>query len=60
MSNVNPVEHLALECRDVIKEYKDGELRVKVLQGVSLSVQRGEQIAIMGRSGSGKQPCCKC
>lgn len=50
MSNIPPV----LECKEVFKEYKDGHARIKVLMGVSLTVKRGEQIAIMGRSGSGK------
>ncbi len=54
MNNITPPQHLALECRQVCKEYKDAETRVKVLTNVSLAVQRGEQIAIMGRSGSGK------
>lgn len=43
-----------LECKEVFKEYKDGNTRVKVLMGISLVVKKGEQIAIMGRSGSGK------
>ena len=43
-----------LECKAVFKEYQDGNTRVKVLMGISLAIQKGEQIAIMGRSGSGK------
>ncbi len=43
-----------LECSDVHKDYFDGSTRVKVLMGVTLSIARGEQLAIMGRSGSGK------
>ncbi len=50
MSKISPV----LECKEVFKEYRDGYARIKVLMGVSLTVKRGEQIAIMGRSGSGK------
>lgn len=43
-----------LECRDVYKEYLDVDTKIQVLNGVNLTVKRGEQIAIMGRSGSGK------
>ncbi len=43
-----------LECHDIFKEYVDAGMRVKVLNGISFSVEKGEQIAIMGRSGSGK------
>jgi lipoprotein-releasing system ATP-binding protein len=51
----NTTENIpVLECKEVFKEYKDANTRVKVLMGISLQVKRGEQIAIMGRSGSGK------
>jgi len=43
-----------LELTDVTKTYVSGELEVHALQGVSLTVRRGEYIAIMGPSGSGK------
>jgi lipoprotein-releasing system ATP-binding protein len=36
------------------KRFKEGPLDVAVLQGVDLSVQRGETLAIVGASGSGK------
>lgn len=36
------------------KRFKEGGLDVHVLQGVDLSVQRGETLAIVGASGSGK------
>lgn len=50
MNNIPPV----LECKEVFKEYKDANTRVKVLMGISIAIKRGEQVAIMGRSGSGK------
>ena len=50
----NTAEIPVLECKEVFKEYKDGNTRVKVLMGISVAIKQGEQIAIMGRSGSGK------
>ena len=43
-----------IELRDIRKTYNLGEVDVPVLMGVSLSVSRGEFVALMGTSGSGK------
>ena len=43
-----------IEVRDLTKIYGEGPSAVKVLAGVSVTVQRGEFVAIMGPSGSGK------
>jgi len=43
-----------LRVEDVHKAYHIGRRAVEVLHGVSLSVQRGETLSIMGASGSGK------
>jgi len=46
--------HPVLDVRDVTKVYGEGETAVHALRGVSLSVDRGDYVAIMGSSGSGK------
>jgi len=43
-----------LELRDVRKIYQVGSEEVRALDGIDLSVSRGEYVAIMGASGSGK------
>ena len=43
-----------IRLENVHKVYRRGELEIPVLQGVSLKIERGEMIALVGASGSGK------
>jgi subfamily B ATP-binding cassette protein MsbA len=52
---MNNVAHPpVLEVRGLSKRFDEGGLSVSVLQGVDLTVQAGETVAIVGASGSGK------
>ncbi len=43
-----------ITVKDIVKTYKTGSMDLTVLKGVSLHVDAGEMVAIMGPSGSGK------
>jgi ABC-type lipoprotein export system ATPase subunit len=43
-----------IELSDIHKTYRLGDIEVPVLRGVTLAVERGELLALMGVSGSGK------
>ena len=43
-----------IEVKNIIKSYGNGESRFQVLQGISLEIQDGDFVVILGASGSGK------
>ena len=43
-----------IECDNLVKIYKVADLEVVALQGLDLTVEQGEMIALIGPSGSGK------
>ena len=49
-----------IELRDLRKYYGKGERTVKALDGINITINQGEFVAIVGRSGSGKTTTLDC
>ncbi len=43
-----------LECRSVVRRFREGDSMLEVLSGIDLAVNAAERLAIIGSSGSGK------
>lgn len=50
----------ALEARDLLKYYARGDRVTRALDGISLRIESGEYVAVVGRSGSGKTTLVDC
>ena len=46
-----------IDLKDVYKIYETGDVEVHALDGISLHIDKGEFVAIVGQSGSGKSTC---
>ncbi|WP_336366754.1 lipoprotein-releasing ABC transporter ATP-binding protein LolD [Marinobacter sp. C2H3] len=50
MNDTTPV----IDCRDITRTYSEGPGKLTIFSGISLTVQAGETVAIVGSSGAGK------
>lgn len=46
-----------IDLKDIYKIYIDGDAEIRALDGVTLHIDKGEFVAIVGQSGSGKSTC---
>jgi lipoprotein-releasing system ATP-binding protein len=49
-----PADSPVLECRAVVRRFREGDATLEVLSGVDLGIGKAERVAIIGASGSGK------
>ena len=43
-----------IEFKNIVKEYKMGEVKIKALDNTNFSIDKGELVVIVGPSGAGK------
>ena len=43
-----------IEFKDIVKEYKMGEVTIKALEDTNFEINKGELVVIVGPSGAGK------
>lgn len=48
-----------LKIKNVTKKYNVGEKKFKALEGINLSIKKGEFVVILGQSGAGKSTLLK-
>jgi putative ABC transport system ATP-binding protein len=47
-------KNLAVDCREVVKDFGEGDTRIRVLRGINFSARMGELTFLVGPSGCGK------